>query len=125
MNVHDCGQGVAWTTADSKAANAEGWDVFDALGSANGRFQVCRIDDPEAWARRGDTPAVSLLAGDEAAWLLVLSGSAAHHAKAREFIGAHNPLEWESMAKFAGGRVPFARQAGALLSDYQPKEECR
>lgn len=35
---------ITWARADSAAATAEGWDVFDV--DSSGRLEIERIDDP-------------------------------------------------------------------------------
>jgi hypothetical protein len=96
-----------WTLADSKAARAEGWDVWDCDGSENGRFQLCRCDDdPEA--ERCDATGEMRGAAfddDEGAWRHVVAlareGSALH-VKALAFITAQNPIEAECIAATVG-----------------------
>lgn len=80
-----------WTASMQKSALAEGWDVIDCDGSANGQWQVCRNENPEA--------AQMILADDTVAWKLVMEGVKPHHEAAREFIRQKNPLEWAAMSR--------------------------
>ena len=52
---------ISWTRSDSIAATAEGWDVFECIGSDNGPWQLQRDDelevfedDPAAWVHVWD-----------------------------------------------------------------------
>lgn len=71
-----------WTHALSRAANKEGWDIFDADGPG-GELQVQRLDEE------------NLLDDDSDAWLLVRTGTGEHHRVAREIIAAKSPAEWK------------------------------
>ncbi|OZB34761.1 MAG: hypothetical protein B7X51_00815 [Pseudomonas sp. 34-62-33] len=96
-----------WGAADALAAAKEGWGLFDTSDSANGPWQVQAFDDPEAaTAQFGVT--VPKLDGDDLAWRLVFHGKAAHHAAARAFLAAHNPIELASIEK-----------VGVALGEYQ------
>lgn len=63
-----------WRAEDSRAARAEGWDVFDA----DEGVQIQKIDDPEnvmvEMARDGYPTVVPELKSDEAAWKIVAAG---------------------------------------------------
>lgn len=96
-----------WGAADALAAAKEGWGLFETPDSANGPWQAQAFDDPAAaTAQFGVT--VPKLAGDDLAWRLVFHGKAAHHAAARAFLAAHNPMEWASIEK-----------VGVALGEYQ------
>ena len=83
----------AWSNVHSEAAQREGWDIFDTRGSDSGPWQIQRFDDAT------DVPGAPQLKDDEAAFRIVLHGSAAHHGAAREFIRAHNPNEWAALTE--------------------------
>jgi hypothetical protein len=36
-----------WTAANRDAARAEGWNVFDCIGSVSGPFQICKYDEED------------------------------------------------------------------------------
>lgn len=96
-----------WGAADALAAAKEGWGLFETPDSANGPWQAQAFDDPAAaTAQFGVT--VPKLADDNVAWRLVFHGKAGHHAAARAFLAAHNPMEWASIEK-----------AGIALGEYQ------
>ena len=90
----------AWSQAHSKAAIAEGWEIFDCDGSCNGRWQVDCIDTPADWEHLNDGVAPPKLENDEAAWAIVANGNEPHHGAAREFLKAHNPAEYDLVMKF-------------------------
>ena len=72
------------------AAKREGWAVFDC----DGELQVCRLDDPEVWvADLGFLP--PQLDDDAHAWLIVRTGTGAHHADARKILSEQSPTEWK------------------------------
>lgn len=91
-----------WTIADSDAAWKEGWDIFDCDGSENGRWQICRIDDPEDWQechKLSFRPPT--LSNDDDAWAIVINGEEDHHQRALFFIQAHNKIEWKCLVEHA------------------------
>lgn len=81
----------AWSKEHCEAAQREGWDIFDAQGSDCGPWQIQRFDDAP------DVPGAPQLKDDNAAWLIVVEGTGAHHAAARDFIKAHNQQEWAAL----------------------------
>lgn len=87
-----------WVADHALAAAKEGWGLFETPDSANGPWQAQAFDDPvAATAQFGVT--VPKLAGDDLVWGLVFHGNAGHHAAARAFLAAHNPIEWASIEK--------------------------
>ena len=76
-----------WYPACSAAAIKEGWNIFDCVGSDYGRWQICCLDNPDDSTIKLDD--------DDKAWAIVFKGTEHHHRIAREFIRAHNPIEWE------------------------------
>lgn len=85
----------AWSRTHFAAASLEGWGVFECVGSANGPWQIQRLDDAS------DVPGAPQLDDDEAAWRRVLQGGQPHHVAALAFLRAHNPIEYESVMVFA------------------------
>ena len=81
----------AWSNEHCEAAQREGWDIFDTRGSYSGPWQIQRFDDAS------EVPGAPQLQDDEAAWRIVIQGTAAHHGAARQFIQAHNPKEWTAL----------------------------
>lgn len=78
-----------------KAAIKEGWDIFECFGSANGDWQIQRLDTPEdAEEFVGEVPPKI---SDREAWSKVMNGTDEHHVTAREFIQTANPMEYEAM----------------------------
>lgn len=77
-----------WHTVHGAQAAEQGWSIFDCDGSDNGRWQICKIDDP-------DGPLV--LADDDQAWMIVMDGSDDMHECARALIMQLNPKEWAAM----------------------------
>lgn len=73
-----------WTAEMAKAAQEEGWDVFDSEGSDNGPWQVQSFDDPGELPDLGD---------DMVAWQLVQAQRTPHAIAALAFLAEHNPLE--------------------------------
>lgn len=94
-----------WNEDHTLAASREGWGLFDSTGSANGDWQVQRLDDPEAEAA-GIGFAVPALQSDEQAWRVVYEGAEQHHRAARAFLIAHNPKEWASIKKVGDALYP-------------------
>lgn len=86
----------AWLYRHAAAARKEGWSIFDCSGSDNGRWQICRIDSPDD--DEGE------LESDRDAWDLVAKGTEPHHVAARDFIRAHNDVEWRAFCDITGYR---------------------
>lgn len=84
---------LEWSTADSKAAEQEGWDIFDSKGSANGDWQLQKIDDPSI-----PHPFVK----DQEAWVIVARGETELHRKAMAFLQLNNRQEWLAIINEAG-----------------------
>jgi hypothetical protein len=85
-----------WTIADSDAAKAEGWGIFDCDGNDHGRFQLCCYDDPDIQVA---------FSSDDNAWQHVVDKAregGALHLKALDFIKTHNPAE-AALIKHATG----------------------
>jgi hypothetical protein len=80
--------GLAWQAEHNAAAQVEGWALLHCEGSSNGEWQVQVRDDSD------------LLSEDEAAWRLVLEGSAPHHISIRKLIRRINPMEWDCFVSF-------------------------
>lgn len=80
----------AWTDDDIAVASAEGWDLFETIGSLNGPLQIQKFDTP------GDVPGCAELATDDDAWKIVadkaIAGSPVHQ-KALLRLAYCNPLE--------------------------------
>lgn len=70
-----------WTTADSEAAIAEGWDLFET-NRADGHMEIQRHDDETSFELDGDALDHVIAKADE--------GSALH-AKALHMHNEHNP----------------------------------
>jgi hypothetical protein len=81
------------------AARAEGWDIFECCGSMYGRYQICKMDEPDD----GELE----LADDEEAWRIVFEGTKPHHRAARNYIQHHCPDEW----------VAFCHHAKSIVGD--------
>tara|TARA_R110001599_G_C12140054_1_gene650527 strand:+ start:169 stop:417 length:249 start_codon:yes stop_codon:yes gene_type:complete len=73
---------IEWTKLDSEQANREGWNVYNAIGSDNGDWQVQRNDDQ------------NMLSDDGEAWLIIANGNKPHHKKALAFMKANNKTEY-------------------------------
>ncbi len=71
-----------WNDTDRQNAHAEGWDLFYSSGSADGPYQVQRLDEE------------ALLNDDTCAWKLVKNGNKPHHAKALAILKQSNPQEY-------------------------------
>lgn len=83
-----------WLDVHGQAAMMEGWSVFECSGSANGQWQIQRLDDAS------DVPGAQQLERDEDAWSLVLQGKGEHHAAALRFLKNINPMEHDAIAEF-------------------------
>lgn len=94
----------AFTEEHAKAGFREGWLISQCFGSEYGEWQVQKIDDP---ADRADEfgEGIAELPDDNAAMLMVRTGTGEHHAAARAFIQAHNPIEWEFLQKVTAAVV--------------------
>lgn len=84
---------------DNERAYQEGWYICECSGSANGTWQLVRVDDPSAHEPPlPDHPFDS----DSDVWAHVtkqaLAGSQ-YHRNALTFIQTHNPLEWEALLR--------------------------
>lgn len=87
-------------------ADAEGWGIFECSGSANGRHQLCKVDDRET------------LADDAAAWRFVVAKAregSAYHRRALDFLRANAPAEWCSFGQEHG--EPLTHPCGAPMLD--------
>ena len=104
---------VEWPSEHSDKAVREGWDIWDSEGSENGRWQVQRIDDPEAFAEAtgGFTP--PKLASDDEAFFIVANGTEPHHSAARDFLRDHNPKEYQAVMNFVGRLVEEIENASS------------
>lgn len=92
---------LGWIQAHDDAAAQEGWNIFDCDGSANDRWQLCRIDDVDAFQEAaGFKP--PQLASDDDAFLIVANGTQPHHQAARDFLKAHNMKEFTAVMAFDG-----------------------
>ena len=110
---------VEWPSEHSDKAVREGWDIWDSEGSENGRWQVQRIDDPETFARAtGFTPLI--LASDADAFRIVANGILPHHLAAREFLMAHNPMEYQAVMRFADRKMSLFQIIQHPGADHEP-----
>lgn len=82
-------------------AIAEGWTIFECEGSAYGRWQIQRLDDPAEAARGYGIANVPDLVDDEAAMRIVALGTEPHHVAAREFLRLHSPQEYDALVSIA------------------------
>jgi hypothetical protein len=87
---------IDWSKEDQKAAFMEGWLISESGDAVDDQYQIQRVDDPEAWEQFDGVPC-AVLSDDADAWELVLSGDKPHHVKARTFIQANSPKEWQRM----------------------------
>lgn len=91
-----------WTPEQQSAALAEGWNLWDCDGSANGRTQLCTYDDKE------DCPQAARFADDTAAWKYVVARAVEGsdlHLHALKVVAAHNPTEAASIEAATGFRL--------------------
>lgn len=100
----------AWSPAHDAAAAREGWNIWDSAGSANGRWQVQRIDDADAFEQATGFAPVQLKSDDQA-FHIVANGTAEHHAAARAFLKAHNAVEYDAVMAFKGQAKPQTGQS--------------
>lgn len=105
----------AWTQANDDAAAREGWNIWDSAGSVNGRWQLQRIDDADAFEEAAGFVPVQLKSDDDA-FQIVANGTEPHHEAARSFLKAHNPAEYEAVMGFKGRKLQQEQQMGAKLS---------
>lgn len=84
---------LEWTPEDSRAASAEGWDLFICLGSAYGSPQIQRIDCPE----EGGGPVWN---DDTDVWYHVWPRGTALHIKALAIMRRDNLREWQAIRKW-------------------------
>lgn len=85
-----------WPNVHDEAAFLEGWIITDCSGSENGPWQVQRIDDPDECLTADGKP-VPHLTSDVEAMKIVATGTRPHHIAAREFLKAHNPIEFDAV----------------------------
>ena len=95
LSGHESAQ---WVPEHALAAAEEGWGIFEADGSDNGPWQAQAFDDVATATNRYGV-CVPKLGGDDHAWRLVFHGVGPHHAAARVFLQAHNPIEWAAIEK--------------------------
>lgn len=91
---------------DNGVAGAEGWGIFECGGSANGYYQLCRLDEE------------AIFASDDEAWKHVVAKVAegsAYHRSALDYIRAHNPIEWASFGNIHG--EPLVHPNGRSMLD--------
>lgn len=91
---------TTWTRADSRAANAEGWDIFECDGSANGPYQLCKIDDPQEFTACYGTVFSHIWEDDTDAWLYVREHPTALHSRALAYLKQVNPQEHDAIMKW-------------------------
>lgn len=81
---------------DTGQAFAEGWSIFDCDGSANGRWQLQKVDESDEFD------------SDLAAWQHVVkqarSGSQ-YHINALDFLLKHNRLEHDTVVDTVLGKA--------------------
>lgn len=82
-------------------AVAEGWTIFECEGSAYGRWQIQRLDDPLNAEQGYGIANVPDLVDDEAAMRIVALGTEPHHVAAREFLRLHSPQEYDALVSIA------------------------
>ncbi len=81
----------AYYKAHSSIAQLEGWDIFDAYGSVNGRWQIQRCDEMEVFA------------SDQEAWAHVWQKSeegSVVHRLAINAIMIENPSEYVAIMTY-------------------------
>lgn len=82
-----------WTLSDTIQAADEGWGIFDADGSENGRTQLQAMDE------------APMCATDDDAWKFVTMkarAGSAFHRRALEIVARHNPGEAKSIRDLTG-----------------------
>lgn len=79
---------MEWTKFDSDSSQEEGWDIFYCEGSADGLWQIQRIDEP------------AILDSDERAWELVGSQTTEIQKKALSFVLEKNPKEFKRIQPY-------------------------
>lgn len=82
-----------WSRADVERAAEEGWGIFDADGSENGRTQLQALDE------------MAMCATDDDAWRFVAMKAAAGselHRRALALIALHNPGEAKAIEALTG-----------------------
>lgn len=102
-----------WVADHAFAAAQEGWGLFETPDSANGPWQAQAFDDPAAATEQFGVT-VPKLAGDDLVWRLVFNGQEPHHAAARAFLAAHNPIEWASIEKVGVALGAYQNTAGTV-----------
>lgn len=91
---------LVWTDEDSKAANIEGWDLFDCDGSDNGPLQLCKIDDPELWSQDREVDIKKTWDEDTEAWVHVWNNPSDLHTKALAILKVANPIEYQAIEQW-------------------------
>lgn len=94
-----------WTTADQNAADAEGWNIFEAEGSVQNKdgrspYQIQRIDFPED-EEGNQIPAP--FGDDRDAWEHIWSEAAAGselHQRAIQFVETNSPGEYAHITDY-------------------------
>jgi hypothetical protein len=100
-----------WTLEDSRAASAEGWDLFAtgvarplapcveaAHASGHDPVELEMIDSPEPHEDAGFTD-------DADAWRLVWFTPSALHSKALDILRRESPGEWQRIRKWAADQA--------------------
>lgn len=82
-----------WTAEHSAAAQAEGWDIFECIGSSYGSWQIQKLDEND------------ILDNDDDAWTIVGAQIKPHHVAAVAFLRAHNPIEIEMFHNYIKGQT--------------------
>ncbi len=98
-----------WSDSHDRAAKAEGWSIFDCCGSTYGKWQICKVDEPE--------DGQPVLDDDEDAWRIVITGLAPHHLVARTFLRERAPKEWQSICHHTAKHVDARTVAPELLAE--------
>lgn len=86
-----------WPGAAANASAEEGWGLFDASGSSNGRTQLQRCDDMKAFE------------SDDDAWTFVVDQAKAgseRHIAALRLVKRYNRVEAEAITRFTGFDIP-------------------
>lgn len=88
---------------DNTQAHCEGWAIFDCDGSCNGRWQLCRLDDPAAWPDGTTQLRAPAFESDDDAWAFVgakVRDGSAYHQGALDFLRQHNRAEYVALIAF-------------------------
>lgn len=101
-----------WSPAESEAALAEGWDLFDCNSPGHEPWELCRVDDPdslpETWYRYGVELGYqgARFHGDPPVWQYVLDRAAegSHlHERALVLLAYEAPGEFFHIAMYLAG----------------------